>query len=106
MPMACRAALVALLGLAACSQETKLRMMEQDGAFRVEPAGPGEYKVFVNNIRGVGWDVDDKAQRASAAVAYLRHQCPTARVVGEDVMATGTNALGRPLRTYVITVRC
>jgi len=106
-------ALVALLfvvaALAGCAgSQTHLRTLEQVNALSVAPAQSPthDYVVSIRNVKDPGYDPDNKPTRDATALAALKTQCPSGRIVGETVIDTGTYLLGNPARTYAIQVKC
>lgn len=101
------AAAVLLGGCAGTDAHT--RLLEKDGAVRVDAAGPGlpyEFVVSIRNVKDAGYDPDVPEIRNGQALRMLRDQCPAGRVVGETVISTGEYVLGNPARTYAVQVRC
>lgn len=98
------------LALAGCNvTDAQNRLLEKDGALRVDPAPSGQrydFVVSLRNVKDVGYDPDDRETRNGKALQVLREQCPTGRVVGETVVSTGEYALGGAARTYAVQVRC
>jgi hypothetical protein len=98
-------AIAALLGGCADSQ-LGLRSLENGGNLRIEPLAGGDYQVRIRNVVDFGYDPDVKADRDRIALAALQTQCPAARVIGEDRIATGAWATGRPSIEYLVRLRC
>ena len=101
---------VATGSLASCAgTDTHLRMMEQQGAYQIEPSqnkAAYDYVVRIKNLVDLGYDPDNPETRNAAALKGLATQCPSARIVGEEVIEKGTYAIGRPAREYFIQVKC
>lgn len=93
--------------LAGCA-DTHIRMREQHGQLSVQKSTvPGaDYIVSVQNVRDVGYDPNDKAERDGIVLRYLETQCPRARIVGEDVINTGRSLIGYEFKTYQVKVKC
>jgi hypothetical protein len=82
-------------------------MLANGGALSIEPSSvPGyEYTVAIKSGRDIGFNPDNKAERDALALSYAAKQCPGGRVVKEDVIDMGSNAMG-PLRHYFMRLRC
>lgn len=95
--------------LAGCAgSQSHLRLLESGGDVRVSAvaADDHDYVVSVRNTIDIGYNPDTKSTRDRVALQLLEAQCPTAVIVGEDVIATGTYLTGRQSRVYQIKVRC
>lgn len=102
-------AALAGIGVSGCSgSQSHLRLLEADNALSVAPANSPthDFVVSIRNVKDIGYDPDDKATRDRTAVQAMQAQCPSARVVGETVITTGTYLLGNPARTYAIQIKC
>lgn len=102
-------ATLAVAFLSACAgSQSYLRILENEGAISVAPAfaDDHDYVVSIRNVLDFGYDPDDKATRDRTALQFMSAQCPRARIVGENVIATGAWLGGRPSRTYQIRIRC
>ena len=101
-------AVTAAVILAGCADsQPYMRTLKQSNALRVDPANTlgADYVVSLRNLKDVGYDPDDKADRDRVALAALRDQCPAGRIVGETVINTGTYLLGNPSRTYALRIK-
>lgn len=95
--------------LAGCAgTQTQMRLLENQNALRVEPtSGPGyDYTVVVKNVKDVGYNPDNRADRESIALRAISTQCPSAAIAKEEVIETGTYLLGNPSRDYFMRIRC
>lgn len=103
-------ALAIALAVAGCAgTDTQLRMLEKEGAYQIEPSqnkAAYDYVVRITNLVDVGYNPDNPETRNGAALRGLRTQCPSGRIVGEDVVEKGAYANGRPAREYFIHVKC
>ncbi|NEV75631.1 hypothetical protein DYI24_00945 [Rhodopseudomonas sp. BR0C11] len=104
------AAIAAIFALAGCAgTDSHTRILEKEGAVRVDPAPPGQpydFVVSIRNVKDIGYDPDNKATRDELATRMLREQCPSSRVIGETVINTGEYLLGNAARSYAVQVRC
>lgn len=100
------AAGLGLVTLAGCTEHP--RTLEAGGALSVLPSNRAgsDYAVQLKNTIGMGWDPDNKQNRDKWALDYIKAQCPSGRIVGEDIIATGTYLTGSPARTYIVYVKC
>ncbi|WP_050400333.1 hypothetical protein [Bradyrhizobium embrapense] len=98
------------LALAGCAGSSSAdRVLQAYGNVRVDAASPGlpyDYVVSINNVKDIGYDPDNPETRNSTALRFMSAQCPSARVVGETVMTTGSYPLGGAARTYAVQVKC
>lgn len=103
-------AIVMTAFLAACTPGTEgyNRLLEDQGAVRVEPSNKYgyDYTVYIRNIIDIGYDPSDKLTRDKLAIQLLANQCEGARVVGETTIKTGYFLTGRPAITYLVQVDC
>lgn len=97
---------VGLLLLAGC--QSQMRMLESSGDIRAEPStvAGSDYVVHLRNTLDFGYNPDDKANRQKTALALMKTQCPSGRIVKESVLNTGTYGFGRPSRVYSIYIKC
>ena len=94
---------------AACAgTQSHMRILENSNALRVEPTpGPGyDYTVVVRNVKDIGYNPDNRADREGIARMAIQPQCPSAALVKEDVIEKGEYLLGNAAREYFIRVRC
>lgn len=103
---ACALTAVVLSSLASC--QSQLRTLENVGALRVEPSQqPGsDYVVHMQNAMDIGYTPDDKANRDKWALAMLKSQCTSPRIVDERHIVTGKFGTGREARTYFVYIKC
>lgn len=96
------------ISLLLSSCQGQMRILEAGGNIRVEPStiAGSDYAVHLRNVVDFGYDPDDKANRDKFALTYLKNQCPTAKIVNETTIETGTYATGRPSRVYTVYVKC
>lgn len=102
--------LVAILFGSACLAgcQTQMRMLETSGDLRAEPSNiaGSDYVVQLRNTLDFGYNPDDDENRHKIALALLKTQCPSGRVVNEKMIATGTYGIGRQSRVYYVYVKC
>lgn len=100
--------LAAGLALSGCAGEAQIRTLEHDGQIRIDKSQrpDADYIVSVKNYADLGYEPDDKPTRDDVVLRYVAAQCPKGRIVGEDVIETGKNLLGRQMRTYQVKVKC
>ncbi|MCP1550721.1 MULTISPECIES: hypothetical protein [Methylorubrum] len=103
------AAIVCAAALAGCAgTQSQMRLLENQNALRIEPtSGPGyDYTVVVKNVKDVGYNPDNKADRDDIALRAIAAQCPNAAITKEEAIETGTYLLGNPSRDYFMRIRC
>jgi hypothetical protein len=103
------AAVLCAAALAGCAgTQSQMRLLENQNALRVEPtSGPGyDYTVVVKNVKDIGYNPDNKADRESIALRAIGTQCPSAVIAKEEVIETGAYLLGNPSRDYFMRIRC
>jgi hypothetical protein len=101
--------LILVAALSGCAgTQSHMRILEQSNAISVAPSSaPGyEYAVSVRNVKDIGYNPNNKADRDSVALRYMASQCPKGRIVGETPLNTGTYLLGDPAITYIMHVKC
>src|ERR1700742_3682071 len=102
-------ALSAALLLADCAgTDPQLRMLENSNALQIEPSQTKDYDyvVRVKNVVDVGYNPDNPDTRNETALHAIQAQCPSANIVGEQVIEKGTYAIGRAAREYFIQIKC
>ncbi|WEO73822.1 hypothetical protein [Agrobacterium vitis] len=90
------------------SCQSQMRVLEAGGDIRVEPStiAGSDYAVHLRNTIDFGYDPDVKANREKFALGILKKQCPTGKIVNENVIVTGTYLSGSPSRVYTVYVKC
>jgi hypothetical protein len=99
-------AIAAIPVIASC--QNQMRILENSGVIRVEPANRegSDYVVHLRNMVDFGFNPDDKANRQKWAVDMLRSQCANPQIVEEIVIETGSYGIGGKSRQYSIFMKC
>ncbi|MBY3086055.1 hypothetical protein HFO10_07185 [Rhizobium laguerreae] len=92
--------LVLSVALAGCQTQRGELLVAPD------PVPGANHALQMSNTPDVGYNPDDKEDRERHALNYLKSRCPAGRVIKESVIKTGTDDLGRPVRSYMLYVKC
>ncbi|MBY3260373.1 hypothetical protein HFO15_01660 [Rhizobium laguerreae] len=95
-------ALVLVLSVALAGCQTQ----SGDTVIAPVPVPGANHALQMSNTPDVGYNPDDKEDRERHALNYLKSRCPAGRVIKESAIETGTDDLGRPVRTYMLYVKC
>ena len=82
--------------------------LENQGIIRTDIADDEsyDYKVFIRNLRDIGWDGGNKQDRINAVNLMFKDSCNQVEIVGEIPIKTGRGLTGRELITYLMKVKC
>jgi hypothetical protein len=73
---------------------------------RASPEKPYDFVVQVSNIPRIKYNPLVREDRHRMALDLVRRECPRARVVGDDIIATEIYGLTSSLPDYIVLVSC
>jgi len=88
--------------------QSHLRVLEANGAIKVDVSDSKEYdyKVVIKNSVDFGWDGGKEEDRIKTVQMMFKDSCSSVDVIDQTPIKTGTYLTGKESVTWVMKVKC